>query len=159
MGFFKSKKGSIISDHFKLIENVATFAKGYMYEVALYEDHLEVVSLQKKKLTLNYDQITDVFYGMETELKSKPKSVIGRAAVGGVLFGGIGAVVGAISGSGQKETKERHFYFIVSFVGLDGHDGYLLFEDTRLYKGLKLSQKLKELSGVQNNTPKNAIQL
>ena len=159
MGFFKSKKGSIISDHFKLIENVATFTKGYMYEVALYDDHLEVISLQKKKLTLNYDQITDVFYGMETELKSKPKSVIGRAAVGGVLFGGVGAVIGAVSGSSQKQIKERHFYFIVSFKGSDGQDGYLQFEDTRLYKGLKLSQKLKELSGVQNSSPDENIQL
>ena len=79
MGFFKSKKGSIISDHFKLIENIGNFTKGYMYEVSLYDDHLEVISLQKKKLILNYNQITDVFYGMETELKSKPKSVIGRA--------------------------------------------------------------------------------
>ena len=66
MGFFKSKKGSIISDHFKLIENIGNFTKGYMYEVSLYDDHLEVISLQKKKLILNYNQITDVFYGMET---------------------------------------------------------------------------------------------
>jgi hypothetical protein len=146
MGFFKSKKGSIISDHFKLIENIGNFTKGYMYEVALYNDHLEVISLQKKKLILNYNQITDVFYGMETELKSKPKSVIGRAAVGGILFGGVGAVVGAISGNGQKKIKERYFYFIISFNGSDGQDGYLQFEDTRLYKGLKLSQKLKELT-------------
>lgn len=152
MGFFKSKKGSIISDNFKLIENVASFSKGYMYEVALYEDHLEVISLQKKKLLLNYNQITDVFYGMETELISKPKSAIGRAAIGGLLFGNTGAVVGAISGSGTKEVKERHFYFIVSYQSSEGVDGYLQFEDTRLYKGLKLSQKLKELSGVHTET-------
>lgn len=152
MGFFKSKKGSIISDNFKLIENAASFSKGYMYGVALYEDHLEVVSLQKKKLLLNYDQITDVFYGMETELISKSKSAIGRAAIGGLLFGNTGAIVGAISGSGTKEVKERHFYFIISYRSLEGTDYYLQFEDTRLYKGLKLSQKLKELTGVQSET-------
>lgn len=28
MGFFKNKKGSLISDHFKLLEKVATFQKG-----------------------------------------------------------------------------------------------------------------------------------
>lgn len=152
MGFFKSKKGSIISENFKLIENVASFSRGYMYEIALYEDHLEVISLQKKKLLLNYDQITDVFYGMETELISKPKSVIGRAAIGGVLFGNTGVIVGAVSGSGTKEVKERHFYFIVSYQSSEGTDCYLQFEDTRLYKGLKLSQKLKELTGVHAET-------
>lgn len=152
MGFFKSKKGSIISENFKLIESVASFSKGYMYEIALYEDHLEVTSLQKKKLLLNYDQITDIFYGMETELISKPKSVIGRAAIGGVLFGNAGAIVGAVSGSGTKEVKERHFYFIISYQSFEGTDCYLQFEDTRLYKGLKLSKKLKELTGVHAET-------
>lgn len=159
MGFLKSKKGSIISDYFKLIENVASFSKGNMYEVALYDDHLEVISLQKQKLLLNYDQITDVFYGMETEIVNKPKSVIGRAAVGGLLFGTAGAIVGAISGNDTKSTKERHFYFIISYKNSDGQDSYLQFEDTRLYKGLKLSKKLKDLANVHPDTIKSDIQL
>lgn len=106
MGFLRSTKGSIISDYFKLQEDIAGFSKGYMYDVALYDDHLEITSMQKRKLLLNYDQITDVFYGFETELVEKPKSVIGRAAVGGILFGGVGAIVGAASGTGTKTEKE-----------------------------------------------------
>lgn len=150
MGFFKKKKGSVISEHFKLLENVAMFSKGYMYEVALYDTYLEITSLQKKTVTLNYNQITDVFYGVETEIKNKPKSVIGRAAIGGLLFGTTGAIVGAISGNNQ--TKERHFYFIISYVGSDGADKYLQFEDTRLFKGLKLSQKLKEFTDTSDKS-------
>lgn len=157
MGLFTKKKGSVISEHFKLLENVAAFSKGYMYEVALYDTYLEITSLQKKTVTLKYDQITDVFYGMETELKNKPQSAIGRAAIGGLLFGTTGAIVGAISGS-NKQTKERHFYFIISYVGSDGVDKYLQFEDTRLYKGLKLSQKLKELTNTLDNSG-NTMQL
>lgn len=150
MGFFKKKKGSVISEHFKLLENVAMFSKGYMYEVALYDTYLEITSLQKKTVTLNYNQITDVFYGVETELKNKPKSVIGRAAIGGLLFGTTGVIVGAISGNNQ--TKERHFYFIISYVGSGGADKYLQFEDTRLFKGLKLSQKLKEFTDTSDRS-------
>ena len=78
MGFLRSTKGSIISDYFQLQEDIAGFSKGYMYDVALYDDHLEITSMQKCKLLLNYDQITDVFYGGKTELIQKPKSVIGR---------------------------------------------------------------------------------
>ena len=151
MGFFKKKKGSVISEHFKLLENVAMFSKGYMYEVALYDTYLEITSLQKKTVTLNYNQITDVFYGVETELKNKPKSVIGRAAIGGLLFGTTGAIVGAISGN-DNQTKERHFYFIISYVGSDGVDKYLQLEDTRLFKGLKLSQKLKEFTDTSDKS-------
>lgn len=159
MGFLKSTKGSIISDYFKLIEDVGTFKKGFAYDVALYEDHLEVTSLQKQKLLLNYSQITDVFYGIETELTKKQKSPIGRAVIGGLLFGKTGAVVGAVSGSGEKSVKTYHTYFIISYRSSTGEDCYLQFEDTRKYKGNKLQKKLKELANIQNEQSKSEIQL
>lgn len=159
MGFFKSKKGAIISDHFKLIEDIGTFAKGYMYEVALYEDHLEVISLQKKKVTLDYSQITDVFYGIETELSQKQKSPIGRAVIGGLLFGSTGAVIGAISGSGEKSVKTYHTYFIISYRSAAGEDCYLQFEDTRKYKGNKLQKKLKELLNLHTEPTETNVHL
>lgn len=102
MGFLRSTKGSIISDYFKLQEDIAGFSKGYMYDVALYDDHLEITSMQKRKLLLNYDQITDVFYGFETELVEKPKSVIGRAAVGGILLSICSLKI-------QESTKEINY--------------------------------------------------
>lgn len=126
--------------------------KGYMYDVALYDDHLEITSMQKRKLLLNYDQITDVFYGFETELVEKPKSVIGRAAVGGILFGGVGAIVGAASGTGTKTEKELHRCFIISYTSSDGEDKYMQFEDTRKYKGNKLYKKLKNLAHVESES-------
>lgn len=149
MGFLRSKKGSIISDYFQLQEDIAGFSKGYMYDVALYYDHLEITSMQKRKLLLNYDQITDVFYGGKTELAQKPKSVIGRALVGGMIFGGAGAVIGAVSGTGTKTEKKTHLYFIISYTSSDGEDKYIQFEDTRMYKGFKLSKKLKEFTHVE----------
>ena len=158
MGFFKSKKGSIISDYFQLQGDVAGFSKGVMYDVALYDDHLEITSMQKRKLLLNYDQITDVFYGGKTELIQKPKSVIGRAVVGGVIFGGVGAIVGAASGTGTKTGKKTHLYFIISYTSSDGEDKYIQFEDTRIYKGLKLSKRLKELAHIES-APTSDIQL
>lgn len=49
MGFFKSTKGSIISDDFKLMEDVGNFKTGYSCDVALYEDHLEISCIFEKK--------------------------------------------------------------------------------------------------------------
>lgn len=153
MGFFKSKKGSVISDYFQLQEDIAGYSKGYMYEVALYDDHLEIIPLSKQnKLLLNYNQITDVFYGGKTELIQKPKSVIGRALVSGMIFGGTGAVIGAVSGTGMKTEKKTHLYFIISYTSSDGEDKYIQFEDTRMYKGLKLSKKLKELAHIESKS-------
>ena len=109
MGFLKSTKGSIISDYFKLTDTLGVYSSGDMVDVALYDNHLIIKSpILKQEIKLNYEQITDVFYGLETEVIEKNKSVIGRAVAGGLLFGGVGAVVGGISGTGTKTKKERH---------------------------------------------------
>lgn len=151
MGFFKSTKGSIISDAFKLHEAHANLQPNLMYDVALYDDHL-TIKLPfggKQETDLNYSQITDIFYGVETDIVNVSKSSIGRAVAGGLLFGGVGAVVGAVSGTGTKEKKEHHFYFIISYTSSTGEEKFLHFEDTRLYKGSKVAAKLKELCGIK----------
>lgn len=148
MGFFSKTKGSIISDAFKLVEGTSLQPE-LMYDVALYDDHLTIkLPLGKQDTTLKYSQITDVFYGLQTEIVTTGKSVIGRAVAGGLLFGGVGAVVGAVSGSGTKQKKERRFYFIISYTSSAGEDKFIRFEDTRLYRGSKVAAKLKELCNI-----------
>lgn len=108
MGLFKSKKGALISDYFKLLDDIGNFEANNMYDVALFDGHIEISSpFKNNKITLDYSQITDVFYGCKTDLKEVNKSVIGRALAGGILFGGIGAVVGSVSGIGTKTKKEK----------------------------------------------------
>ncbi|MBR3819649.1 MAG: hypothetical protein IKJ41_10980 [Clostridia bacterium] len=161
MGFFKSKKGSIISDYFMLLEDIGGgYTAKNMYDVALYDDHLEISSpLAKNKINLEYSKIKDVVYSAEVEEISKSKSSIGRAVAGGVLFGGVGAVVGAISGTGTKTKKERHFYFIIAYTSAQGEEKFLQFEDTRLYKGTKIAKKLKELCRLDDNNNTDDINL
>lgn len=124
MGFFKSKKGSIISDYFCIEEDLGQFKKGDAVDVALYEDHLELQKGvgNKDVATLAYSQITDVFYGSDVQVLVKDKSPIARAVAGGLLFGSTGAVVGAISGAGKKEKKVRRILFIISYVSRMGRN-------------------------------------
>jgi len=149
MGFFTKTKGSIISDAFKLVEAHANLQANLMYDVALYDDHLTIkMPMGKQDTTLKYSQITDVFYGMETEIVNVSKSSISRAVAGGLLFGGVGAVVGAVSGTGTKQKKERHFYFIISYTSSTGEEKFIQFEDTRLYRGSKVAAELKKLCNI-----------
>lgn len=53
-------------------------------------------------LLFNYDNL--VSYELIEDGSTLTKSGLGRAVVGGALFGGAGAVVGAITGHKQKET-------------------------------------------------------
>lgn len=42
MGFLLSKKGSLISDYFLLLDDVGQLKGGNMVDLALYDDHLEL---------------------------------------------------------------------------------------------------------------------
>lgn len=161
MGFLKSKKGAVISDYFKLLEDIGGgYTANNMYDVALYDEHLEISSpLAKNKITLDYSKITDVVYSAEIEKIQKSKNPIGRAVAGGLLFGGVGAVVGAVSGMGTKTKKERHFYFLVAYTSANGEEKFLQFEDTRLYKGSKIAKELRELCGLNENDGADTISL
>lgn len=149
MGFLKKTQGSIISDYFKILDSLGKNSSGDMVDIALYNDHLIIKGgINKQEITLNYNQITDVFYGYKTEMVEQNKSVIGRAVAGGLLFGGVGAVVGAVSGTGSKEKAERGLYFIISYKSSNGEDAFLRFEDTRKYRGKKVANTLKELCNI-----------
>lgn len=162
MGFFKSEKGTIISDMFRLTEEHANMQPNWMYEVMLYEDHLQIKQKAggKAEASLKYSQITDVFYGTQTEVIEKKQSPIGRAVVGGILFGGAGAIVGAMTAD-TKEKKKTTLYFIISYTSSSGEERYISFEDTRLYKGKKLATKLSELCGINQagGESSNAVEL
>ena len=160
MGLLFSKKGSVISQNFRLIDDLpqAKVSKGVILEVCLYDEYLELAGL-KKPLTLNYSQITDIYYGVETEIVQKNKSVIGRAVAGGLLLGGVGATVGAISGTGKKEEKHHKFLFIISYTSSSGQDAFLKFEDISTLKGLKLANKLKELCNIKDALEESSTQL
>lgn len=155
MGFFKSEKGSIIGEIFQLVEEHSNLQPNWAYEIMLFQDYLQIKQKVggKADATLKYSQITDVFYGHKTEIVEKHGSPIGRAVVGGLLFGGAGAIVGAMTA--DKKVKENHLYFIISYKSSSGEDKYIQFEDTRMYKGNKLAKKLMELCNITINTTVN----
>ena len=62
-------------------------------------------------LKIHYSQIISVEELKETQLKDK--SSIGRAVVGGVIFGPVGAIVGGISGVGSKNAKM--YYILINY--------------------------------------------
>lgn len=151
MGFLKSNKGSLISEWFMPLHDMGPIKEGFPADVACMDGHVLLKPLVggKSTMTIPYSKITDVFYGMESELQTKQKSPIGRAVAGGLLFGGVGAVVGAVSGIGTKQKTVNKFYFAISYTDEAGEDVILRFEDTRLFKGRKLAAKLQELVGLE----------
>lgn len=82
-----------------------------LYEITKNNEGLEIVIfdglINPKVIYIENDQLKSIdLYGGEL-LEQKKKSVLGRALIGGVLLGGIGAVIGGISGTGSKDTYDE----------------------------------------------------
>ena len=110
MGFFFNKKGSIISDIFKLAEEHHNMQPDWMYELSLYDNHLEIEQKAGGKFsaTLKYSQIIDVQYQYQNKTFEKKQSAVGRGIIGGLLAGPIGACVGAFTAIANNK-----FYILI----------------------------------------------
>lgn len=153
MGLF-SKKEKIIKANFKNLETNTIFT------LELLGDKLQIgipLARPDQLKTLRYDQIRDVVYTFDIETVKKSKSPIGRAIAGGLLFGGTGAIVGAISGSGSKDKKNYHFYLIINYTSKNGEDKFLQYEDQSLGAGVKFYKALKEKAGIQEPEQSNEL--
>mgnify|MGYP000961835875 CR=1 FL=1 len=109
MGLF-SKKDKNVTCAFKHYDGLDGIYKGATLEVE-QDDENKYLSIKQSlskrdPILLKYGQICAVGILSEKEIIEQNKSVIGRAAVGGLLLGPVGAVVGGISGTGKK-TEEK----------------------------------------------------
>lgn len=73
-------------------------------------------------------------------MAAERKSGLGRAVAGGLLFGGAGAVVGAVTGSKQRDAIETNVYELHLTIN-DIKDPYFMiifskFEDARRWQAL-----------------------
>ena len=80
---------------------------------------IKSVVVKKPEVNLKYEQITGINVTSEEEILEKSKSVTGRAVIGGVLLGPLGAIVGGMSGIGDKKKEKTHYYLIINYKAKD----------------------------------------
>lgn len=85
-----------------------------------FSDDRLIIRSGKQTFELNYDKVTAIKAARKTDLIQKNKSVIGRGVVGGLAFGGIGAIVGALSAVGGKKATKGNI--LIVYYKADGQD-------------------------------------
>ena len=103
-------------------------------------------------LNISLKDIVNVAIISDKELIEKDKSVIGRGLVGGVLFGGVGLLLGGLSGVGSKSVMQNVDYLVINYkdndedkvINLYANSGIL---DSGFMKGLNyaIDSSKKEL--------------
>ena len=107
--------------------------------------------------SLMYNQITGTEFFDETEIKTKSTDTVGRALVGGALFGPAGAVVGSVSAVNDKTKEKTRYNYKISYINSKGEPAEIILNTNcapiRAYKFDKL---LLERIPKKETTPKEA---
>ena len=112
----------------------------------LFEDKFVILDLEKRKsYKILLENIIDIKIKKETEISEKERNVIGRAIAGGILTGGLGAIVGGISGIPSKQIKEHHYFLSLDYRSKEDNMKSLLFIK-------KPDAPLKEVQNFLNRT-------
>lgn len=94
-------------------------------------------------LTLRIDQLIAADVITAPQAYQENRSVIGRAAAGGVLFGGIGATVGGISGLQHKQQVIAVYHIAFNYAAADGSIQSMRFLSYRDREARQLVDSIK----------------
>lgn len=108
--------GAALNGYFDAKENLIEGIESGKVHVLLHEDGIRICSSWYMTLIdIHRSQIISLEQTSELELMQKNKSVIGRAIVGGVITGPLGAIVGGMSGIGHKSETTTKYYLVINY--------------------------------------------
>jgi hypothetical protein len=152
----KTKDGNFVVNFSSVQDGVPGIPAGLAIHVIADDESLTIESRLKRAsdvVHLPYKQITGFARKTDREILTitKQKSVVGRAAVGGLLLGPLGAVIGGMDGQGAKRNKkiEIRTFFIINYISSGGETAVLLFQVVGATLGLpKFISLLTEKTGI-----------
>ena len=83
---------------------------------------------RKENYSIEYQDIINIVYREHTEVETKSKSIVGRALVGGALTGGIGAIIGGMTGIKDKKKTQKMYVIEIEYI-VRGVKETILLED------------------------------
>jgi len=108
-------------------------------------------------VTLRYNKISAVKLTSSKEIQQKSKSVGGRAVLGGIVLGPIGAIVGGMSGIGSKQENIVHNYIVINYLNNLGEIDVILLDICNSSMGW--NKFLEELQEKANVVPEKSVEL
>ena len=99
-----------------------------------------------KEFQLSFSKITSV--GRTTEEIIKKANGVGRAIVGGLLFSGVGAIVGATTARDKTETV---YYRVINYIS-DGEEKSIVLDSGNDIKEIKFFAQMEKTFNGSNET-------
>lgn len=109
---------------------------GRSITLKMTKQNISFIDSDKEIFSLQNNKIENVVILEEIEQTQKNKSVVARAVVGGLLLGGVGAVVGGLSGVCPEMKQSRKYYLEISGGDIDK---IILTASNKTLKQIKIS--------------------
>lgn len=125
-----------------------------------FKQNFEDITIEDRiKIPLSRVNGSEVVYG--TGLSTGDNSPLGRAAVGGLLFGGVGAIVGATSGTTTSTVTTPRYFLIINYTTKDGKEENLIFSGDAILKKdvMKISDYINSKVGYKPKYDPENIEL
>jgi hypothetical protein len=147
--FGKKDKQGNLACNFSHADGIASMPQGIAVCVTQEDSESRLsVSMRFSKqppIYIKYDQISNVDFIDEKQIKESSKSVIGRATIGGLFLGPLGAIVGGMSGTGTKKKVETKYFFIINYHPTNEPDETKIISFEIVGASLHWSNFIKEL--------------
>ena len=108
-----------------------------------------------------FDQIVSLKSANQKQLTTVKKSVVGRAVVGDLILGPLGAIVGGMSGIGSKTKLVGKYYLIINFWDVYSHSLQSIMiasmADPSYFIGRVEEEKTKKTTPEGNNYITNVL--
>ena len=138
---------------FQLDENVVEIPSGKV-KVVLHTHGIRIANgIYVPILDIHNSQIISIKQTTKAELVNLDKSVIGRAVVGNLILGPLGAIIGGMSGIGSKQQVQDKSYLVLNYWDIKTRSTQTLLisgNKASIYLFIKRNQKEESINQSEN---------
>ena len=118
--FGKKDKAGNLCFNLAVADGIPTFVAGDSIRVTFFDQEKKIefksrVFKNKEPIYVRYSQLICWNTLTEKEIIEKQKSVLGRAAIGGLFLGSLGSIIGGVSGVGTKQETNDRSYVVINY--------------------------------------------
>ncbi|GAA0122255.1 hypothetical protein UT300018_15710 [Clostridium faecium] len=125
----------------------------------LCKDVFLIKAFTGEEFKINIDNIIYSYTTYEKETITEIKGSIGKAALGGLLFGNAGAIVGGMPKSKEK-VKNINYYLMIGYKNKNSNDSMLIFKDCMMRSSIKdIDNFVNTIKEMKNPHGNNIIEL